>query len=109
MLCAVGNLGVNAFFITKTPQNIVARLTKEIVQILNRPDANEAVLKQGMDVYIDQYARSFRHLYQIRIRQMGTHHSRDRYYYELISCVTWAVNHFTRFTLCLIYVSYCFN
>ena len=48
MLGAVGNLGVNAFFITKTPQNIVARLTKEIVQILNRPDANEAVLKQGM-------------------------------------------------------------
>ena len=35
----------------KTPQNIVARLNKEIVQILNRPDASEAVLKQGLEVW----------------------------------------------------------
>ena len=35
----------------KTPQNIVARLNREIVQILNRPDAMEAVLKQGMEVW----------------------------------------------------------
>ena len=31
----------------KTPQAIVARLNKEIVQVLNRPDVTEAILSQG--------------------------------------------------------------
>jgi tripartite-type tricarboxylate transporter receptor subunit TctC len=35
----------------KTPPSNVARLNKEIVQILNRPDAVDAVLKQGMEVW----------------------------------------------------------
>jgi tripartite-type tricarboxylate transporter receptor subunit TctC len=35
----------------KTPQPIIARLNQEIVQILNRPDAGEAVLKQGLEVW----------------------------------------------------------
>lgn len=35
----------------KTPQSNIARLNKEIVQILNRPDAADAVLKQGMEVW----------------------------------------------------------
>jgi tripartite-type tricarboxylate transporter receptor subunit TctC len=35
----------------KTPQPIITRLNQEIVQILNRPDAGEAVLKQGMEVW----------------------------------------------------------
>ena len=35
----------------KTPQIIVVRLNKEIVQILNQPDAAEAVLKQGLEVW----------------------------------------------------------
>ena len=33
----------------KTPQTIVARLNKEIVQILNRPDAGETLLKVGLE------------------------------------------------------------
>jgi tripartite-type tricarboxylate transporter receptor subunit TctC len=33
----------------KTPQAIVARLNKEIVQILNRPDAGETLLKVGLE------------------------------------------------------------
>ena len=33
----------------KTPPTIVARLNKEIVQILNRPDAGETLLKVGLD------------------------------------------------------------
>ena len=35
----------------KTPQPIIARLNQEIVQILNRPDAGDAVLKQGLEVW----------------------------------------------------------
>ncbi|MEQ1775618.1 MAG: tripartite tricarboxylate transporter substrate binding protein [Burkholderiales bacterium] len=35
----------------KTPQNHIARLNKEIVQILNRSDAGDAVLKQGLEVW----------------------------------------------------------
>ncbi len=35
----------------KTPQSIVARLNREIVQILNRPDTGEALLKLGLDVW----------------------------------------------------------
>jgi tripartite-type tricarboxylate transporter receptor subunit TctC len=35
----------------KTPQPIVARLNKEIVQILNRPDTGEAVLRVGLEVW----------------------------------------------------------
>ena len=33
----------------KTPQRIVARLNKEIVQILNRPDSGETLLKVGLE------------------------------------------------------------
>ena len=33
----------------KTPAAIVARLNKEIVQILNRPETTEALLKSGME------------------------------------------------------------
>ncbi len=36
----------------KTPRDIIARLNKEIVQILNRPDAIEAVRKQGLEVWV---------------------------------------------------------
>ena len=35
----------------RTPPSIVTRLNKEIVQILNRPDAGEAVLKTGLEVW----------------------------------------------------------
>jgi tripartite-type tricarboxylate transporter receptor subunit TctC len=35
----------------KTPQNIISRLNKEIVQILNRADTSEALLKQGLEVW----------------------------------------------------------
>lgn len=35
----------------KTPQRIVARLNKEIVQILNRPDASETLLKIGLETW----------------------------------------------------------
>ncbi len=35
----------------KTAPGIIARLNKEIVQILNRPDATEAVSKQGLEVW----------------------------------------------------------
>jgi tripartite-type tricarboxylate transporter receptor subunit TctC len=35
----------------KTPQDRIARLNREVVQILNRPDAVDAVLKQGMEVW----------------------------------------------------------
>jgi tripartite-type tricarboxylate transporter receptor subunit TctC len=33
----------------KTPVVIIARLNKEIVQILNRPETAEALLKSGME------------------------------------------------------------
>jgi tripartite-type tricarboxylate transporter receptor subunit TctC len=33
----------------KTPQSIVTRLNKEIVQIINRPDSGEALLKVGLE------------------------------------------------------------
>jgi tripartite-type tricarboxylate transporter receptor subunit TctC len=33
----------------KTPPGIIMRLNREIVQILNRPDSNEALLKAGME------------------------------------------------------------
>ena len=35
----------------KTPREIIARLNREIVQILNRPDATDAVRKQGLEVW----------------------------------------------------------
>ena len=35
----------------KTPRDIIARLDKEIVQILNRADAADAVRKQGLEVW----------------------------------------------------------
>lgn len=35
----------------KTPQNMVARLNKEIVQILNRPDVSETLLKVGLETW----------------------------------------------------------
>jgi tripartite-type tricarboxylate transporter receptor subunit TctC len=35
----------------RTAPGIIARLNKEIVQILHRPDATEAVSKQGLDVW----------------------------------------------------------
>ena len=35
----------------KTPQSIVARLNKEIVQILHRPDSADVLLKQGLEVW----------------------------------------------------------
>ena len=35
----------------KTPQSIIARLNKEIVQILNMPDTGEALLKQGLEAW----------------------------------------------------------
>ena len=35
----------------KTPQAIVARLNKEIVQILNRPEAGESLLKVGLETW----------------------------------------------------------
>ena len=35
----------------KTPPTIVARLNKEIVQILNRPDAGETLLKVGLETW----------------------------------------------------------
>jgi tripartite-type tricarboxylate transporter receptor subunit TctC len=35
----------------KTPQMIVARLNLEIVQILNRPDTGEALLKLGLEAW----------------------------------------------------------
>lgn len=35
----------------KTPQSNITRLNKEIVQILNRPDSADAVLKQGLEVW----------------------------------------------------------
>ena len=34
----------------KTPQNIIARLNKELVQILHLPDITAALLKQGLEV-----------------------------------------------------------
>jgi tripartite-type tricarboxylate transporter receptor subunit TctC len=33
----------------KTPQAIIVRLNKELVQILNQPDASETLLRQGME------------------------------------------------------------
>jgi tripartite-type tricarboxylate transporter receptor subunit TctC len=35
----------------KTPQNIIIRLNREIVQILNKADTSEALLKQGLEVW----------------------------------------------------------
>jgi tripartite-type tricarboxylate transporter receptor subunit TctC len=35
----------------KTPQSIINRLNKELVQILNRPEVSEALLKQGLEVW----------------------------------------------------------
>jgi tripartite-type tricarboxylate transporter receptor subunit TctC len=35
----------------KTPPNIIARLNKELVQVLNMPDASEALLRQSMEVW----------------------------------------------------------
>ena len=35
----------------KTPQPIIARLNREIVQILNRPDSGETLLKIGLEPY----------------------------------------------------------
>ena len=35
----------------KTPVVIIARLNKEIVQILNRPETAEALLKSGMELW----------------------------------------------------------
>jgi len=35
----------------KTPREIVARLNRDIVQILHRPDAIDAVRKQGLEIY----------------------------------------------------------
>jgi tripartite-type tricarboxylate transporter receptor subunit TctC len=35
----------------KTPQNIVARLNRELVQILNTQETSEALLKQGLEVW----------------------------------------------------------
>ena len=35
----------------KTPHSNITRLNKEIVQILNRPDSADAVLKQGLEVW----------------------------------------------------------
>ncbi len=35
----------------KTPQPIIARLNREIVQIINRPDSGEALLKVGLEPY----------------------------------------------------------
>jgi tripartite-type tricarboxylate transporter receptor subunit TctC len=36
---------------SKTPQTIITRLNREIVQILNRPDTGEALLKLGLEVW----------------------------------------------------------
>ncbi len=36
---------------SKTPQSIIARLNKEIVQILNRPETGEALLKLGLEAW----------------------------------------------------------
>ena len=36
---------------SKTPQGIVARLNREIVQILNRPETGEALLKLGLEAW----------------------------------------------------------
>jgi len=36
---------------SKTPQMIVTRLNKELVQILNRPDTGEVLLKLGLEVW----------------------------------------------------------
>ena len=38
--------------VAKTPKPIIARLNKEIVQILSRPETGEAVLKLGLEVWI---------------------------------------------------------
>jgi tripartite-type tricarboxylate transporter receptor subunit TctC len=35
----------------KTPPYVVTRLNREIVQILNRPDAAEAVLRLGLETW----------------------------------------------------------
>ena len=35
----------------KTPQSIIVRLNKELVQILNMPDTGEALLRQGLEVW----------------------------------------------------------
>jgi tripartite-type tricarboxylate transporter receptor subunit TctC len=35
----------------KTPQDIINRLNKELVQILNRGDTAEALLRQGLEVW----------------------------------------------------------
>jgi tripartite-type tricarboxylate transporter receptor subunit TctC len=35
----------------KTPRTIITRLNREIVQILNRPDTSEALLKLGLEVW----------------------------------------------------------
>jgi tripartite-type tricarboxylate transporter receptor subunit TctC len=57
-LPTVGEAGVPGFeanswygFVVpaKTPQSIVARLNKEIVQIINRPDSAEALFKVGLE------------------------------------------------------------
>lgn len=35
----------------KTPSNIIARLNRELVQILNRPDTKEALLRMGLETW----------------------------------------------------------
>jgi tripartite-type tricarboxylate transporter receptor subunit TctC len=61
----------------KTPQAIVSRLNREIVQILERAEVSETASQAGAGD-VDQHARSVRRLHQVRIRQVGENHSRGR-------------------------------
>ena len=47
----------------KTPQPVVDRLNREIVQALNRPDSVDVLLKQGQEVWTttpEEFARYIR-------------------------------------------------